>query len=102
MGNDTPRSAPPPDGRAVAWLRDVVRALEVVGGFKLSLHRPYGEAGPFLDVVGDEGPRLAEVIRVRREGAGLRGVWSWGEDIEGDGDPQVAAKAIGKVVRPRM
>ncbi|WP_242911023.1 hypothetical protein [Actinomadura terrae] len=88
--------------REVSWLEDVVRALDMVGGFKTSMRQLYGDGAPFLDVVGDGGARLKETVHVRWVGQSLRGVWSWGEDIAGDGDPQVAAEAIGRVVSPRM
>ncbi|WP_242908194.1 hypothetical protein [Actinomadura terrae] len=82
----------------------MVEALDAVGGFKTSIRQPLGGEAPFLYVVGDGGGRFAETVRTRRVAGdgGVRGVWSWGEDVPGAGSPQEAAKAIARVVNPRM
>ncbi|WP_242908190.1 hypothetical protein [Actinomadura terrae] len=88
----------------MSWLRAVVDALDAAGGFRTSISQPFGSGAPFLHVVGEGGGRFAETVRTRRvpDDGGVRGVWSWGEDIAGGGDAQEAAKAIRRVVNPRM
>ncbi|MBT2207403.1 MULTISPECIES: hypothetical protein [Actinomadura] len=88
----------------MSWLRAVVEVLDAAGGFKTSIRQPFGTGAPFLHVVGESGGRFAETVRTRRldGGGGVRGVWSWGEDIAGGGDAREAARAISRVVNPRM
>ncbi|POM26246.1 hypothetical protein BTM25_06400 [Actinomadura rubteroloni] len=66
---------------------------------------PHATGMPVLVVtgVGDGRANLSETVRARVADDGtIPFVWSWGDDIAGRGDVGAAARAVARVLDPRM
>ncbi|MFC0040786.1 hypothetical protein [Actinomadura rayongensis] len=105
----TSAESPALDGVRNARLRVALNrladALGGLGGMRWKMSAPHATGMPFLVVtgVGEGRANLSETVRARVADDGtIAFVWSWGDDIAGRGDAGAAARAVARVLDPRM
>ncbi|WP_157407736.1 hypothetical protein [Actinomadura atramentaria] len=93
------------NARVRVALNRLADALEGLGDFRMRISQPFVEEPPTLVVTawGEGLAALTEEIRARvAEDGKLRYVWSWDEDVAGNGDVGLAAESVARVLNPRM